>query len=250
MQSLLDVLPPSPFDASALSASRRTALRATIDQTITQLRRVERDLDPIRYPEHVLDPSDPQVIGRLIAETLLVQPRHQLTAVPRFWGSGVYALYYKGGFATYRPATDTETPLYVGKADLQTHGAISPVEQGDKLWSRLNDHKRSILKAENLDINDLECRYLVVKSAWQGTAQTYLIRWFAPVWNDEVGVCHGIGKHGDAAATRSNTRSPWDTLHPGRAWAWAEGNKPNPLSAAQIAERISAHYTAHPPKER
>ncbi len=59
-------------------------------------------------------------------------------------------------------------------------------------------------------------------------------------WNSEVGICYGFGKHGDSAETRSNTRSPWDTLHPGRKWA-GKGNKPNPLSAAKIAALIVAH---------
>ena len=85
-------------------------------------------------------------------------------------------------------------------------------------------------------------------SAWQGTAETYLIREFTPIWNDETRICYRIGKHGDAAKTCSNTRSPWDTLHPGRKWAGAVGNTPNPLSPDEIAERIAAHYVAHPPR--
>ena len=101
--------------------------------------------------------------------------------------------------------------------------------------------------AQNLNVADFECRYLVVKSAWQNTAETYLINGFMPVWNDEVGICFGIGKHGDSAATRKNTRSPWDTLHPGRKWAGTDNNTPNPMSSDEIKTQIANHYLNHPP---
>ena len=41
----------------------------------------------------------------------------------------------------------------------------------------------------------------------------------------------GIGKHGDAPTARTNRRSPWDTLHPARAWATtAEGKSPEKIA--------------------
>ena len=170
-----------------------------------------------------------------------------MAGVPRFYGSGVYALYYTGDFDAYQPVSHSETPLYIGKADPAAPNASTPLQQGEKLSGRLNDHKRSIIAAENLRVEDFECRYLVVRSAWQNTAETYLISGFLPIWNDEVGICFGIGKHGDKASTRSNTRSPWDTLHPGRRWAWADGNTPSPLSPEEIKTLIAAHYQNHPP---
>ncbi|MBM4094762.1 MAG: Eco29kI family restriction endonuclease [Planctomycetes bacterium] len=63
-------------------------------------------------------------MGTLIANTLLAQPRRPLKDVPRFYGSGVYALYYRGDFDAYRPIANTETPIYVGKADPAEHGAV------------------------------------------------------------------------------------------------------------------------------
>ena len=54
----------------------------------------------------------------------------------------------------------------------------------------------------------------------------YLIDRFKPIWNNETKVCFGFGKHGDNAATRRNTVSPWDTLHPGRPWATGGRNRP------------------------
>jgi hypothetical protein len=168
--------------------------------------------------------------------------------LPRFYGSGVYALYYDGHFPAYAPLIGSDTPIYLGKVDPASADAQSPQEQGDKLWQRLvKDHLRSIDAAENLDAGDFTCRSLVVKSAWQSTAELYLIDRFKPVWNKEAGVCFGIGKHGDRAATRTNIRSPWDELHPGRRLA--SDQPPNPRGADGIAEDIAEHFKKHSPEK-
>ena len=176
-------------------------------------------LDPIEYPDKVFDPSDPRVVGELTARTLLAQPMAPLAGISAFYGSGVYAIYYRGNLPVYAAIRAKDHPLYIGKADPAKPEAETVREQGVRLVGRLNDHVRSLSAAENLSIDDFHCRYLVVKSAWQGTAEEYLIRRFQPVWNNEMGVCYGFGKHGDSPKMRSNTRSPWDTLHPGRKWA-------------------------------
>lgn len=241
LESLLESLPAELVDSSGLKSSEKRKLRMAIEKAIAALQRTLSGLDPIKQPPHVLDPSDPEVIGRLIADTLLVQPRHKLSEVEKFYGSGVYAIYYTGSFPAYDLITGTDKPIYVGKADPATSDAINPSSQGTRLWGRLQDHRKTISMAKTtLDIEDFECRFLVVKSAWQGTAEIYLINRFLPVWNNEVGICYGFGKHGDSAKTRSNTRSPWDTVHPGRRWA-GKGNKPHPLSAEKIAASIVGH---------
>lgn len=247
LESLLDSLPSESFETESIKASQLRQLREKIQQSIDALEGLLVQLDPIKLPPHVLDPSDPEVVGKLIAETLLVQDRHALGSVARFYGSGVYALYYSGRFDAYRPVSGTETPVYVGKADPASHSAITPIQQGQRLWARLNDHRKNIGAAVNLEIDEFDSRYLVVKSAWQGTAENYLIDRFVPVWNNEVGICYGFGKHGDDPTTRANTRSPWDTLHPGRKWATKEGNLPYKLSPTQIKKLILEHYRKHPP---
>ncbi len=159
------------------------------------------------------------------------------------------------------PISGTDTPIYVGKADPAMLDARTPVEQGERLYARLRtDHARSIRQAEEhariaeaiqyIKLTDFECRYLVVRSAWQRTAEDYLIGRFKPIWNDEVGICYGFGKHGDKATTRANTRSPWDTLHPGRPWATSADNLANPLNAEQITERILNHFQQNRPRSR
>ena len=222
-----------------------------IQTAVDRLERLQLNLDPIRLPSLVFDPSNPKVVGKLIGDTLLEQERVPLENLPRFYGSGVYAIYYNGPFPAYKPARGTDTPLYVGKADPSNPDAHTPKQQGTKLWGRLStDHAKNIKSVANLDIGDFDCRYLVVKSAWQSTAESYLINIFRPVWNNEVAICFGFGKHGDDPGTRKNTRSPWDTLHPGRPWATNEKNLPNPLSATEITESILLHYAQIPPRPR
>ncbi|SKN55819.1 Uncharacterised protein [Mycobacteroides abscessus subsp. bolletii] len=57
---------------------------------------------------------------------------------------------------------------------------------------------------------------------------------------------YGLGKHGDKAETRSNKRSPWDTLHPARESAGVSvltDQKPCSL----IVSEITKHFKRCPP---
>ena len=242
--SLSESLPESPKAYLQCSSSLRRKLRADLELALKKLELVQQNLDPVSMPEAVFDPTAPKIVGKLVADTLLLQPRHLLSemADTRFYGAGVYAIYYNGDFDIYRPVSRKDYPLYVGKADPAELHAVGPREQGEKLSTRLRDHARSIRGTENLKIEDFECRYLVVKSAWVETAEDHLIEHFRPVWNKEVKVCYGFGKHGDAPETRGNKRSPWDTLHPGRKWATREGNAPSVNSDKEIKANITNHF--------
>jgi hypothetical protein len=120
--------------------------------------------------------------------------------------------------------------------------------QGDRLSNRLNDHRKNIAKATgSLRLEDFEYRALVVQSGWQTSAEDYLIHLFKPIWNSEVGICYGFGKHGDDPGTRGNLRSPWDTLHHGRDWAHRDPAQKDAKPAAQIAKEIAEHLAKYPP---
>jgi hypothetical protein len=193
----------------------------------------------------VFDPSNPKIVGRFVSLALVAQLRHPLKEVARFYGSGVYAIYYKGEFPLYKPLSASETPIYVGQAAPAVNNARTPTEQGDKLYGRLEEHRRNIERAvSTLDINDFECRALVVQSGWETAAEDYLIHLFRPIWNNETKLLFGLGKHGDNAKTRANKRSPWDIIHPGRPWA-AE-TAVDSRTPERIAEDVDAHFKAHP----
>lgn len=208
------------------------------------------DLDPVKPAEFVFDPSNPNVVGRFVGITMIAQPRRPLASVHRFYGSGVYAIYYNGDFPAYKAISKREHPIYVGKADPAAPAAKTAIEQGERLSSRLNDHRRNILKATTtLRLEDIEYRALVVQSGWQDAAERYLIHLFKPIWNKEVGILYGIGKHGDAPQTRANLRSPWDTLHPGRDWAHRDRSMKDAKPRPQIINEIANHLAENPPFE-
>ena len=232
--------------AKDLAGRNRQAAREEIEMIARELFTAATGLDPVAQPVAVFDPSSPSTVGRFVGVALVAQERVPLRSVAPFYGSGVYALYYRGDFAPYGRLSKSETPIYVGKADPETTSAKSAQEQGARLHRRLQDHAKSIGKATTtLAIDDFECRFLVVQSGWQDAAEKYLIDLFKPIWNSEINVCYGIGKHGDAATTRANLRSPWDTLHPGRAWA--AGSIADAKPPARILDEIAAHLAANPP---
>lgn len=220
--------------------------RLALDQVTQQLASIAAGLDPVLRPASIFDPTDPNTAGRVVALTLVAQDRHSLAAIPDFYGAGVYAIYYKGDFAPYANLSGTDHPIYVGKADPDNPAAKDAVSQGTKLSGRLNEHAKSIRKAiSTLSIDDFECRFLIVQTGFQKSAEDYLINFFKPIWNSETKICFGLGKHGDSSETRGNKRSPWDTLHPGREWA--DASTENQKAPALILQQIAAHLVANPP---
>lgn len=249
-EELAATLPELDGLIASQTTSKRRNLRKRLDESIQTLSIFAARLDPVLEPDAEFDPADPHIIGQLIAKAMIGRDRVSLGSLDNrpFYGSGVYAIYYNGPFDAYQPIAGTDHPIYVGKADPQDVYAKVARDQGQKLWSRLaRDHLRSLRKIENLSTSDFDCRFLVVRSAWQKTAEDYLISLFRPIWNNETRICFGFGKHGDKASTRTNTVSPWDTLHPGRSWASSEGNRPNPKSPEDIKREVAAHFIENPP---
>ncbi len=171
------------------------------------------------------------------------RPLHALADAP-FFGSGVYAIYYHGKKeAAYRPLSGSETPIYVGKADPKNPQAETVEEQGQSLYLRLKEHSKSMSKAD-LPLTDFYYRAAPIQTGMQAAVEDFMIRLFRPIWNKEIKICFGIGKHGDSATTRRNKRSPWDTMHPGRKWA--AGTESDQLSRREIEKLIAEHFAKHP----
>ena len=235
-------------EALLVAPPQAKRVRKTIGEAYEKLRKVMADLDPIKHPGFVFDPSHPNVAGRIVAITMIAQSRKALANIDRFYGSGVYAIYYNGDFQAYDAISRQEHPIYVGKADPLDAGSKTAVEQGDRLCGRLNEHRKNISKATTtLRLEDFEYRALVVQTGWQMAAENYLIELFKPIWNNEVGICYGFGKHGDAPETRANLRSPWDTLHRGRDWAHRDPKMKDARTAKRIEDDISQHLAKYPP---
>jgi hypothetical protein len=235
-------------DVVALDGSQlRRASREALDAAVAELATRVASLDPVRQPYAVFDPSNSSLFGVFAAIALIGQDTQPLddVVVDKVYGSGVYALYYVGDNHVYAPISGTETPIYVGKAD-PPRGARTPKEQGPKLTERLAEHRKNIIKAQNLALEDFRCRRLVVATGWQAAAESALINLFNPIWNKETRILDGFGKHGDSSKTRANKRSPWDVLHPGRGWALAPDLlDARPLEA--IKADVADHYKLHAP---
>jgi len=231
-----------------LSPRASSKLRRELESVAHDLRTRLANLDPVKMPGAFFDPADPRLFGTFAAVALIGQDRTPLSAIAetKFYGSGIYAIYYIGATPLYEPISGTETPIYVGKADPGSGGAKTPREQGTTLSGRLDEHRKNIERATNLDIADFECRRLVVASGWQTAAESALITLFRPLWNKETRILLGFGKHGDSGDTRRNKRSPWDVLHPGRGWAQT-GQVEDAKSPGQIKDEVRAHFTQHPP---
>jgi hypothetical protein len=231
---------------------------ATFEERVHQAR---TEIDKIRLPRASFDPFEPQTVGRMVALALLAQPKEDLSGVPDSYGSGIYALYYIGNHPFYKKISKTETPIYVGKADPSLPDANTPRQQGNKLTGRLREHAKTIktvetYAAENglpegmypIKLEDFLCRRLVCATNAQLVAEVHLIRMFRPLWNSETKACFGMSKHGDSAETRSNKRSPWDVVHPGRAWA-SDDILENSASLQQIKYKIDAVLEDKEPRQ-
>jgi len=243
LNSLTDRIASAEVDDDMRTAKK---IRHGIELTASRLSNIATSLDPVLRSDSIFDPTDPNTAGRVVALTLVAQHRHSLSHIPDFYGAGVYAIYYKGDFAPYAMLKSREHPIYVGKADPDNPAAKDAVKQGTKLSARLREHANNIRKARTtLRIEDFECRFLIVQTGFQKSAEDYLINFFKPIWNSETKICFGLGKHGDSSDTRGNKRSPWDTMHPGRAWA--DSTTENQKAPELIIEQINAHLTRHVP---
>jgi hypothetical protein len=225
-----------------LTARSRSILTEELQRSAAALNGLLAEIDPIERPSAVFDPGNPRTVGFFVALAMTAQPRKPLSDLSSFYGSGIYALYYTGKFAAYKPISSTETPIYVGMA---LHGGVGKDNQsvkGTPLALRLNEHRKNVQRAtDTLNLSDFSYRALVVQSGWESPAEDYLIKMFHPLWNRETKILYGFGKHGDSSETRKNKRSPWDTLHSGRKWAEGD-HQLDAMSSDEILKAVTAHF--------
>jgi hypothetical protein len=213
---------------------------------ISDLHHVREKVSPIRFGAIGITLGRSDSIAKFFAFSFTNQEKRALNKLidSPFYGSGVYAIYYHGkAEKAYKPLSCTETPIYVGKADPKNPQAETVEEQGQALYSRLKEHSKSMTKA-NLSLSDFYFRAAPIQTGMQAAVEDFMIRLFRPLWNKEVKICFGIGKHGDSAKTRANRRSPWDTMHPGREWA--EDTTSDQMQRHEIEVKIAEHFKKHP----
>lgn len=197
------------------------------------------------------NPLEKENLGKSVADSLIKQKPVPLGSLERFSGAGVYAIYYIGDFDIYSKlgawntrADDLNVPIYVGKA-VSTGGRKGNVDpdvsaKGTTLFTRLDEHRKSIEQATNLKIKDFWCRYLVVDDIWIPLGESLLIQRHRPIWNSLI---DGFGNHDPGSGRHKGARPNWDTLHPGRTWA--DRCAPSKLTEEQIRHRIGEYWTVH-----
>ena len=158
---------------------------------------------------------------------MMTSPVHPLPPADRFPGAGVYAIYYGGNFESYNHITaanqkGAKTPIYVGKAVPPGWRVGRTARDGRNvrpLHNRLDEHAGSINDAENLNIGDFCCQFMILDGSASdliSACEAQLIRQFTPLWNTIV---DGFGNHTPGEGRFDQARSEWDVLHPGRPWA-------------------------------
>ena len=176
-------------------------------------------------PREPYNPLEKSHLGESVTKALLEQPIRPLPPPEGFAGAGIYAIYYTGPFPAYRTLAKKNqndrwvAPIYVGKAvpaGARKGGYGLGEEPGEVLFRRLREHAESIDQAENLDLSDFKCRYLIVDDIWIPLGESLLITMFSPLWNQQV---DGFGNHDPGRGRYNQQRSSWDTVHPGRSWA-------------------------------
>jgi hypothetical protein len=213
---------------------------------LSELREFREAVSPVYFGAIGISLGRSDGIAKFFAFSFVNQQRRllgELSDAP-FYGSGVYAIYYVGKCeGVYNPLSGTETPIYVGKSTPANANAETVEDQGQALYKRLQEHAKNIRKTQ-LDLADFEYRAAPIQTGMQGAVEDFMIRLFKPIWNKEIKICFGIGKHGDSASTRRNKRSPWDTMHPGRSWA--KETSEDQMSRLEIESKIEAHFKSHP----
>jgi hypothetical protein len=161
-------------------------------------------------------------LGKSVANAILSQEYSSLPP-ERFYGVGIYAIYYFGDdplyklISDYNKANKVGWPLYVGKA-IPKGGRKGPLSQGDKstsLFERLRKHSKTILAVDNLEIDDFKCKHLTIDSIWIPLGEQLLIDKYKPLWNSSI---DGFGNNDPGGRRYSGAIPDWHLLHPGVEW--------------------------------
>ncbi len=157
---------------------------------------------------------------------LIRTPEHWLPLPGKFFGVGVYAIYYSGNCKYDRKISELnrmqcEQPIYIGKAVPAGWRAARESSGGNSyaLCTRLREHERSIEQGKEIRVVDFKCRFMIllgVETDLLSAVEAHLIRDYKPLWNTLI---DGFGNHDPGKGRYNQARSEWDVLHPGRSWA-------------------------------
>lgn len=191
-----------------------------------------------KLPEQIWFNPFPEDVAKKLVQEFEARPLDFLPPNQHVgFGPGVYGLYYKGDFKSYRALKDEKIPIYVGKAVVPggRKGAGAAETKKNFVIRRLQEHGKTVKAAPNLELEDFECRWLLVTPHFVNAAESILIDHYKPIWNCLIS---GFGIHTPGSGRNKQARSDWDTLHPGRKFAIG---LPDGNSVDSINKRIRDH---------
>lgn len=199
-------------------------------------------------PDHSpYNPLDKINLGKSISNALEEQTPVALKKIEKFFGAGVYMIYYVGDFPPYKNLSrlnlndNFSAPIYVGKAvptGSRTGTNLDGSTPEPQLYKRLKEHTKSIEAATNLSVEDFYCRFLIVEDIWIPLGEQLAISSFSPLWNQLV---DGFGNNNPGRGRYDQALSKWDVLHPGRPWA-ERMRGGAPYSKNQIEQEVRAYF--------
>ena len=126
---------------------------------------------------------------------------HYLPLSSRFFGTGVYALYYNGENEVYSVLKEMKrggqrVPIYVGKSvPAGWRQGRNQIGSDPGIFRRLKQHTGSIMVGDGLELESFECRFVILKNGMSNlisSLESELIYRFQPVWNSCI---DGFGNH-------------------------------------------------------
>ncbi|GAA3251571.1 Eco29kI family restriction endonuclease [Nonomuraea helvata] len=209
---------------------------------------------PSEYTPASFDPLSTEQIAVTICENFERQPLVSMThEIPRFEGSGLYALYYRGtSVHLYLPLANLQIPVYAGQALSSNSATGERVRERFPLHSRLKQHRLSIMEG-GLSIAEFRFRALLMPDVHADLGENGLRVGYQPIWNSKL---KGFGSKEQGSTTRQSKKSKWDTVHDGRRRT--HGGVVHDIEAliteakAHIEQQVSNYYSLpwpHPTSE-
>jgi hypothetical protein len=195
------------------------------------------------YEPDFFDPLSTERLTNVICDAFEHQPLVPMVdELPRFSGSGLYAIYYRGeSIAFYAPLKDYQIPVYVGQSVSNNSNTGKSVKSSTPLHERMTQHRTSISDTE-LPLEEFYFRALRTPDIHANLGEKGLISAYQPVWN---AILRGFGSNEQGSKTRQSAKSKWDTVHKGRKRTF--GSEPHASEKlvteveAHILERIAAY---------
>lgn len=199
------------------------------------------------------NPLEKENLAKSIELEILDQKPVPLGAVDDIKGAGIYVIYFSGQFAPYASircdltSASFEIPIYVGKAipkGGRKGGLTKDSGRGTALRDRLRQHANSVDEVKNLGLEEFWVRHLVVEDIWIPLGENMLIETFKPVWNRAI---DGFGNKDPGRRRKTQFRSPWDVLHPGRGFV--KKLAASPVTSNLLEERVADYFAGRPLKK-